>query len=89
MFQTDYFFTHQQVKVTQIDLLAGFGSDRVNDGLLSSEGAVRIRRLYKLLADFVADINGRSTLAGGYQSSFSVSKAHDFPVSFRNRYIKL
>ena len=35
MFQTDHFFTHQQVKVTQIDVLAGFGSDGVNDGFLS------------------------------------------------------
>src|ERR1700727_321200 len=83
MFQTDHFFTHQQVKVTQIDVLAGFGSDGVNDGFLSPEGAVRIRRFYKLLADFVADINGRSTLAGWYQSSFSVSKAHSFSVSLR------
>ena len=83
MFQTDHFFTHQQVKVTQIDVLASFGSDGVNDGFLSPEGAVRIRRFYKLLADFVADINGRSTLAGWYQSSFSVSKAHSFSISLR------
>src|ERR1700733_12427967 len=90
VFQTDHLFTYQQVEITQPNLLAGFGCNGMNDGLLPKRGAIGIRCFHDLLTDFVADINGRSARTRRYQTSFSVSKAHGFSsLASSKRYTKL
>jgi hypothetical protein len=73
VFQADDFVTDEQIVVTQANVLADFSIDGVNDGFLSQEGAVVIRRFHQLMADFVAYISDRSNLAGRHQSCFSVT----------------
>ena len=59
MFQADDFVTDEQIVVTQANVLADFSIDGVNDGFLSQEGAVGIRRFHQLVAYFVAYISDR------------------------------
>jgi hypothetical protein len=64
VFQADDFVTDDQVVVAQAYGLADFSINGVNDGFLSQEGAVVIRRFHQLVADFVAYISDRCALAG-------------------------
>ena len=66
MLQADDFVTDDQVVVAQANGLADFSINGVNDGFLSQEGAVVIRRLHQLVADFVTYISDRCALAGRY-----------------------
>src|SRR5882757_3627052 len=76
VFQAKYFFPDEQVVITQPNLLIGFSVDGVHNGFLSQEGAIGIRCSHQLLADFVAHIDDRSSLACRHQSSFSVAQFH-------------
>src|SRR5882757_9251439 len=76
VFQAKYFFPDEQVVITQPDLLIGFSVNRVHNGFLSQEGAIGIRCSHQLLADFVAHIDDRSSLACRHQSSFSITQFH-------------